>query len=114
VPYHPCLSKSSTRGTQQNQFHCQVLARDSSVCVFCWCEYATAFLEAAHIFEVFDVNDIDGSDTGFLWNKYQILTEYSVENGFTLCVECHRVFDALLCYVDIISMRLRMHQQGIN
>ena len=37
----------------------------------------------------------------FLWNKFEILTEYCVQNGLTLCMDCHNLFDALLCYVEV-------------
>lgn len=88
-----------SRGSVQSNFHQRVLTRDCSCCVFCG-DQVKAHLFAAHIFDVFRAADIPIEDAAFL-QQFEILDLYDTSNGITLCSECHDVFDALLCCVQV-------------
>ena len=87
---------NSGRGTQQSAFHSNVLDRDSFTCLFCG-ERNKYSLQAAHIVGVHDPVTIDDD----FKCKYRLAGLYATTNGLTLCIECHRMFDAHLCYVAV-------------
>jgi hypothetical protein len=91
---------SRSRGSVQGNFHQRVLLRDSCACVFCGAS-SKATLRAAHIYDVFRASDIPTGDHEFL-RQFEIIDIYDTSNGITLCCECHDVFDALLCCVDVV------------
>jgi hypothetical protein len=98
-------NSNSSRGSVQGNFHQRVLTRDNSTCVFC-SNKRTAELKAAHLFDIFRAKDIPENDPDFL-HQYGITDLYDTSNGITLCSECHDVFDALLCCVEV-----RMSEDG--
>ena len=87
---------SSGRGTQQSAFHSHVLDRDSYGCLFCG-ETNSYCLQAAHIVGVNDRVTINEE----FKNRYRFRSLYETTNGLTLCIECHLMFDAHLCYVAV-------------
>lgn len=95
------ITHNSSRGSVQGNFHQRVLTRDCSACVFCN-NNRTADLKAAHLFDIFRAEDnIPENDPDFL-HQYEDITDlYDTCNGITLCSECHDVFDALLCCVEV-------------
>ena len=92
---------SGSRGSVQGNFHQRVLTRDGSACIFCH-KNRKANLKAAHLFDIFRAKDIPVDDPDFL-QQYEITDLYDTSNGITLCSECHDVFDALLCCVEVRS-----------
>jgi len=90
----------SSRGSVQDDFRDRVLNRDNNMCWFC---KDTKYLEAAHVFEVFNEHDLNEFSREAFFEKYNICTVYETRNGITLCKECHGVFDAALCCVTTSS-----------
>jgi len=93
------LTDVSSRGSVQSNFRQRVLTRDGSVCVFCH-NKRTAELKAAHLFDIFRAKEVPDNDPEFL-QQYEVSDLYDTSNGITLCRECHDVFDALLCCVEV-------------
>mmetsp|Transcript_19162 Transcript_19162/g.26393 ORF Transcript_19162/g.26393 Transcript_19162/m.26393 type:complete len:105 (+) Transcript_19162:231-545(+) len=93
------ITNNSSKGSVQTNFHQRVLTRDGSICVFCN-NKRKAELKAAHLFDIFRAKDIPKNDPDFL-QQYEITELYDTSNGITLCSECHDVFDALLCCVQL-------------
>jgi len=86
------VSSNLSRGEGQKIFRNQVLSRDKNICVFC---RSTEYLEAAHIFNVKDGGNAE------MMCKLDLNTLYDVDNGITLCHDCHQFFDWHLCSVHI-------------
>lgn len=91
------LTSNSGGTTVEDYFRQRVLARDQCCCVFCG-DTVKANLQAAHVYDA-DIPD----DPNFLLEQYGILDFYDTDNGLTLCNQCHKVFDALLCCVRVLS-----------
>ena len=71
------------------------------VCLFCWDKIQC---EAAHIVAQKEVPFPYSEPT--LFERTGLEQKHQVQNGLLLCVKCHREFDALKRYVDVVDDKL--------
>jgi hypothetical protein len=103
-PSRSSTPTSSSNGDQQvrplryKDFVEALSARDG-VCLMCW---SIRRLEAGHIIAkkndlIVAVNETSILERAGLYDKHQ------VQNGLLLCATCHKEFDALKYYVDVVN-----------
>jgi hypothetical protein len=90
-------SIGSSVSSRSNKFSPMVMKRDDRTCVFCG--ERTSRLEAAHLFEHRENNDIeDDQELDELLKHLSIYDVDDVRNGLCLCFRCHDGFDAdMIC-----------------
>jgi hypothetical protein len=76
----------------------KAVRKRDGVCLFCWDKTQC---EAAHIFGQKGVNL--AYDEPSLFQRSGLKQKHQVQNGLLLCVKCHREFDALKRYVDVVE-----------
>lgn len=91
--YIPTLSSAD--------FKREISARDS-VCLFCW---SLEVIEGAHIIAQKNANSVAYNDESLL-QRVGLEQKHQVQNGLLLCSNCHKRFDALKRYVDVIGNKL--------
>jgi len=87
----------SSISSRSNKFSPMVMRRDGRSCVFCGDR--TSRLEAAHLFEHRENNDIENDqELDQLLQQFSILDVDDHRNGLCLCFLCHDGFDAdMIC-----------------
>jgi hypothetical protein len=77
-----------------------LLSRDG-VCLFCW---NSLECEAAHI--IAQKNSPIAYDESSLFFRAGLTQKHQIQNGLLLCVICHRRFDKLKQYVDVVEEKM--------
>ncbi len=111
IPQYKCptndsetSSKNSSRDSQQQRvMNSEVTMRDGNKCVIC--EDATS-LFAGHILELRDVNwHLEVRERLELMSQLRIGSMYGVNNGYTLCMLCHSMYDKFI-------LSIRVNEEG--
>jgi hypothetical protein len=89
----PARSSSSGASVRSRQRQSAMLRRDGNRCVFCGHD-VLQHLQCAHIVDHKHCADSSLLDAACLFDTFDAI------NGLTLCIECHKAFDAGLICVD--------------